>query len=202
MNVRGIGRVLYLVLSTVLVAVGVLWVKQPPKQLSAEEIAELRERYPVHEDYFHQMIGPIRIPIERWTLMMDSVVYGEVVGGSPHYPTIRVIRDTEGMFRRGDEIRLMTGADFVANCAVLDIGTRIVTPVSNRNYGGKISYYREVTYYVTEEGYLLSVYPEGAFAEPSFTGRTLEDYMSHCWRLRHFPSREMRERVDRLLGIE
>ncbi len=200
MRMRRIWPVFYLTLSTILVIGGVLWAKQPPKQLSEAEIAELRKEYPVHEDYFNQLIGPIRIPMERWTLMMDSVVYGEVVGGGPHYPTIRVIQDTEGMFRTGDEVQLLVGADFLDNCAALEIGTRIVVPVSNRNAGGKISYYREAAYYVTEKGYLLSVYPEEAFAEPSFTGRTLEDYLGSCWRLKHFPSREMREKVDRLLG--
>ena len=192
--------VLYLLLSTILVVTGLLWVQQPPKRLSEAEIAELREEYPVHEDYFNQLIGPIRIPMERWTVMMDSVVYGEVVGGSPHCPVIRVIRDTEGMFRAGDELQLSVGRDFIAHCAALEIGTRIVTPVSNQNPGGEISYYREVTYYVTEEGYLLSLYPEEAFAEPSFTGRTLEDYLGNCWRQKHFPSREMQEKVNRLLN--
>ena len=41
---------LYLALSTILVIGGVLWAKQPPKQLSEAEIAELRKEYPVHED--------------------------------------------------------------------------------------------------------------------------------------------------------
>ena len=64
--------------------------------------------------------------------------------------------------------------------------------VDRKHESRELGYARLCSYYVTEEGYLLSVYPDWVFGEEEdFTGRTLEEYLKKCREWKRFaPERE------------
>ena len=122
--------------------------------------------------------------------VMDSVVYAEVVeGGTPPRPMIRILQDTEGVFQPGEECSLSVGGYYAPYTAQFPVGTRIAAPMKREDRPSHtLRYERLSVYYVIEDKYLLSVYPDRVFrGETNFTGRTLEDYWTTCKLWKRFP---------------
>lgn len=182
---RWVAAVFYLVLASVLVGIGVWQVGKGPERLSEERIAELREEYPVYEGYYVDPLAPCsryshqREAVER----MGPAVYAEVVeGGTPPRPVIRVLRDTKGEFRAGEEYSLSVGRFCASYVARFPVGTRIAAPMWRSERVESELYYDHLSaYYVVEDKYLLSVYPDVLFGEEeNFTGKTLREYWRRC----------------------
>ena len=160
--------VCYLVLAGVLVGFGVRQVGKTPERLSEAEIAELREEYPILPLSFSCLMSYHIPSLDEVTEDMECFTYAEIVKDSDTYSnyryTLRVIRDTEGFYRPGEEI--LIGPDYRKNNGKphFRAGMKIV-------YGTYLSKYREGnpkdteytvigTYYVTDDGYVLSAFPE------------------------------------------
>ena len=185
----------YLVLSTILVVTGILWVQRPPKRLSEAEIAELREEYPLYKEYQPQTHPTLYAHQKEAVEYADSVACVEVLARSSHArPPVRVLEDSQGIFQVGEEFYLFTGTAYIGYTPNFSPGVKLVVPVfvDRKHESRELGYARLCNYYVTEEGYLLSVYPDWVFGEEEdFTGRTLEEYLKKCREWKQFaPERE------------
>lgn len=185
----------YLILSVFLVAAGIFWTQQPPKCLHEAEIAELRKEYPVYKDYNPEMSPSLYAHQREAVEDTDSVVCVEVLARSNHArPPVRMLGDSQGIFQAGEEFYLVTGTAYIGYTPNFSPGVKLVVPVLAdwEHESRELVYARLCSYYVTEDGYLLSVYPDRVFGEEEdFTGRTLEEYWKKCRSWKRFaPERE------------
>ena len=162
MRQRGWVAVLYLILATAFVAMGVWQVGKPPERLSEAEIAELREEYPVFPLAFPPMVDGRFPTLDELIVDVDFFVYGEVIEKYYNYRyTIRVIQDTEGFYEKGEEITIRNGIMFADYTVSFEEGMKIVYGAGVSKKDAKETGYIGVgTYYVTEDGYVLSAFPE------------------------------------------
>lgn len=152
--------------------------------LSDDEINELRKVYKRNNDGLerlpnHQIVN-IKNPDRRRITSNDSYVYFEVLSKpildyesySYYYMPVRVIADSENLFIPNSEVILSTST---ADTLVLDFekGKKYILPINvrYRNKFGILST-NYLGYYVTDDGYCLSVFPE---YDCQLTGHNLPD---------------------------
>ena len=183
----------YLVLTLILVGIITFFVcslnYNYGGKLSETQIAQLREQYPIYGIEVPEMVSMSEPSLERTIEIVDSFVYGEVMGEMTMYSQyistgnaaldkkreanginnvetffeykIRVIEDTEGEYQPGEEITIVSNAIFIDYDPVLHDGMKMVIPVARNRENPSCSGY-SVTgmYYVTDDGYALSAFPE------------------------------------------
>ena len=190
-------------LAVLLVSIAGLYMHETNRQLSAEQIDALREKYPLCGH-----IPPL-VSMRFYTMAEvmednDTFVYGTVEGemsvyskyistGDPELDkkrqengiadvydfysyTISVIEDTEGIYQAGDKIRIESNTVFIDFNPHLSDGMKIVIPVAGYSRpDGVTGFSTEGMYYVTEDGYVLSVIDEAMMMmEEPLSGVKLE----------------------------
>lgn len=159
------------------------------KCLSEDQIEELREVYPIYQlAYPPELSG--RFPsLDEAIEDVDSFIYGEVIGEletySEYIPTgipaldekqkrlghtdgetfyryrIRVIEDTEGVYQPGEELIMTSNMKYIDYKPQFKSGMKVVYGTVLSKYNPKETDYMTVgTYYVTDDGYALSAFPE------------------------------------------
>jgi hypothetical protein len=178
--------------------------KNPKQHLTTEQIAELREKYPIYGIEVPPMVDMRSPTLEETIEKAESFVYGEVVGDYTTYYknvstgheeldakrkangindvyefyeyTITVLDDTEGKHTKGEEITITANSDFIEYCPPLSDGMRVVVPViQTKDKTSRYYYGVEGMYYVTEDGYAISAFDEVRLAKTVYSGITLEE---------------------------
>ena len=190
-------------LAVLLFSLAGLYMHEANRQLSADQITALREQYPLcgHiPPLFSMRFYTMAEVMEN----NDTFVYGTVEGemsvyskyistGDPELDkkrqengiadvydfysyTISVIEDTEGIYKAGDKIRIESNTAFIDFNPHLSDGMKIVIPVAgDSGPDGVTGFSAEGMYYVTEDGYVLSVIDEARMMmEEPWTGIKLE----------------------------
>lgn len=152
--------------------------------LTQEEIDALRGQYPIVNPSAPtaMMVLPSLSEVME---LVDTFVYGEVVGqetveeslstgdealdakwqgagaGEVSFSvvTLRVIEDTAGLFAEGDEIALWENADLAVGPRLTE-GMRVVLPAVENDRQNRYDADCIGSYYVTPEGFVLSVFDE------------------------------------------
>ena len=164
-------------------------VNYPEERLSAEQVTELRDQYPVCGKKVPEMITLRTMEIDEVKNLVETFVYGEVVGDISKYNvttsvgnealaekrssngiedvfefyeyTISVISDSEGKYSKGDIITIASNADFIDYNPKLSEGMKIVVPVVQDDEKLSRNYYcLEGMYYVTPEEYAIAAFDE------------------------------------------
>lgn len=174
--------------------------------LTEDQILSLRDQYPVYTNDPPTM-STIDLPLERYKERMDSFVYGEVTGDistysfvnltgdaewdnkmaeiSPNrrttffeYP-ITVISDSEGKYKKGEQITIAANIMFKDCRPQLKKGMKVVFPAARDEEKPERNYYSLTgMYYITDEGYALSAFDEStAQMKKSYNGIKVEDLL-------------------------
>lgn len=156
--------------SLVAVLVGVLHEEPVPEErLTPEQIAALRDEYPLITTLAPPLVDLRRTNIEEIKEHVDSFVYGEVTGDimkftSPMYGFKRyeypftVIDDSQGKYATGEQITVAASMEFKDYNPQLYKGMKIVLRVSRDDEVPSRSYFgSEGSFYVTPDGYTLPV---------------------------------------------
>lgn len=140
-----------------------------PLALSTEEIAELREKYPIQNkvDPFATFETPslAEAAQEHGLLYVETIRYH-------HLGTYgaRVIADSKNRIAPGEEIDLKL--KLFGFLPSLEVGTQILVPaVENRH--GIWEAHSFLLHYVTEDGYILSVRTD-LYSDPTYNGYPLQ----------------------------
>ena len=164
---RWVAAVFYLVLASVLVGIGVWQVGKGPERLSEERIAELREVYPIYPMRFPDaQLASYRIPsLDELIEDTDCFIYGEITGDANTYTnhryTLRVICDTKGIYEPGEELTIPVDVRNRGYEPIFQVGMRIVYgTIASKKNPKDTGYITIGTYYVTDDGYVLSAFPE------------------------------------------
>ena len=171
------------------------------RRLSEEEITVLRETYPLCGNLsgLDMRYATMAEEIEH----NDTFVYGTVEGESSTYVksvlngerqpegtrpngsaflyeyysyTVSVIEDSEGIYQGGEKIQIEAPMSFVDFNPRLSDGMKIVVPILLDSESETLTYFGAMgMYYVTEDGYVLSVVDEALMEmEEPLTGVKLE----------------------------
>lgn len=189
-------------LAFAVVIVTIQLVNRGTDKLSDAEIADLRDEYPInyqdsglattidislkeaisYADTF--VYGRILGAIDEYTENIGSGISAiddmhADVGGMDEFSffgyTIEVIEDSEGLFSEGDLLYIEANTLFADTIPDLDRGMQMIIPVTDWQTETKTNRYnfaRTGMYYVTEDGYTLSVFQE--YATESLTGHTVQ----------------------------
>ena len=174
--------------------------------LTQEQILSMREQYPIYKNDA-PMVDTIDVPLQKVSERMESFVYGEVTGDvstysfvnltgnaewdnkmaqvSPNNKTtffeypITVISDTEGKYKKGEQITIAANVIFQECRPKLKKGMKVVLPVARDDEKPERNYYSLTgMYYITDEGYALSAFDEStAQMKRSYNGIKVEDLL-------------------------
>lgn len=175
-----------LIVCALCISIGVYQQNVGKKYLSEEQIEELREDYPVYQLAYPPQFSGGFPTLDQLIGDADTFVYGEIIedleiysknvltgipaidekkermGYSSEYTfgryRLRVIEDTENIFKPGDEIILSFNSEFIDYRPKFEKGMKVVFGVSLDQRG--TGYPTVGTYYVTDDGYALSAFPE------------------------------------------
>ena len=142
-------------------------------RLSEEQIAALRmeEKYRLYTngEFYWPMVFMTIPELDDAIETADAFVYAEVIGDwevtytayKQYIYPIRIIKDTEGKFQTGELFWLMNRYDVMDYLPQFEDGMQIVVGVKrDRNDPSRGGYLGIGTYYVTEDGYVLSAFEE------------------------------------------
>ena len=176
--------------------------KASEKKLTATQIEELRKIYPICDET-PPLVSMGLGSLETTKSIADSFIYGEVIGElSTHSTyistgikeldakreqygmntntyffeyTLKVINDTENKYKKGEQVTISANIIFKDTFPALSKGMKVVVPVAKNKGENSRTFYDIVgMYYVTEDGYALSVYTEDNVARTSLSGLTVE----------------------------
>ncbi len=173
-----------------LITIGIIVQNANDSRLSAQQVASLREQYPIAGIELPMLIS-IRnnIPLSEVIEFSDSFVYGEVLGDVSLYwvdastgntivdekraqngiaetytfyeYTISVIDDSEGKYEKGDQITITANIDFIDYNPKLEEGMQVVVPVvKDEHNDSRHSYCIDGFYYVTDSGHAISAFDD------------------------------------------
>jgi len=181
--------------------------KMTEDRLSEEQIAELREEYPICCVAVPPTIYYVKPTLKEIKEQSESYIYCEVVGEmSTHYVnastgkveldekrkangindvfefyayTVVVIDDTEGKYKKGETVTIAANAGFKDYDPKLSDGMKIVCPVSRDKKNEWRSYFGgDGTYYVTDDGYAISAFEEtSTYSRRSFSVIKVEELL-------------------------
>ena len=169
--------------------VGLVFLLQPIDRLSETQIAVLRSDYPIYELDNPPMMSAIIPTLDEYIEFTDCFVYGEVVGDMKTYSkyassgipeldekgrangitgietyyeySVRVLEDTEGIYQPGDILTIRNNIRFLDYRPKFENGMKIVFGAAGLEERPDITGCMTVgTYYVTDDGYALSAFPE------------------------------------------
>lgn len=195
-------------LAVLLFGLAGLSVYEANQRLSADQIATLRDKYPLYGD-MSTVMGSMRyMTMSEVIADHDTFVYGTVEGemsmyskyistGDPQLDekrkengitdiysyysyTISVIEDSEGIYKAGDKIEIESPAAFIDFNPHLSDGMKIVVPITRDSESDTLTYFvAEGMYYVTEDGYVLSAVDEDLMRmKEPLTGVKLEKLLT------------------------
>ncbi len=159
-------------LAGLLLAAGVILGRQilgNNDRLTSEQIAELREKYPVCAGC-PPTVNTRHPSLEEAKENSQTFVYGKVLGDVQYFTShsygfygyaLSVLGDSEGLYRPGDTLTVIANAAMEEYNPKLTDGMEAVMPVSPKEGTDRMYFGRAGFFYVTEEGYTLP-----AFAEP------------------------------------
>ena len=169
-----------------------------PDRLSETEIASRREQFPVIPASSHPTIDFIHPTLEQ--IIEDCAhppdenyqvcfVYGTIVGAVdigdtselslPHKCTIEVNTSTGRLFKAEELITLRLSQLFWGADPPLFDGETVVLPVyCDKTADGGCSSFFTGTYYVTDDGYVLSMFDEDFFSAQQLSGLKSETFMA------------------------
>ena len=156
------------------------------KQMPAEEIEALRDKYPVYGIKVPELLCMVSYTFEEAVKMADTIVYGEVTGDYEKYFAdivewyeypVSVIKDTEGLLPEGEQIYINHTEIMKDYYGPLSEGMRIIVPVIKDDDGENRYNYSVIgMYYVTEDGYVISAYDEAKLAEQVYSGMKVKQF--------------------------
>lgn len=144
----------------------------PEDRLTAQEIAALREVYPLCGK--PDLIEMRDVPLEEYIERADTFVYGEIVGEGRYFTkafgirdvefyeyTLTVLDDSEGIYENGTQITFVANALLEDSNPKLRDGMRMVVPVTaEEGVPGRTSFGTQGVFYVTEDGYAITAFDE------------------------------------------
>lgn len=156
-------------------------------RLSGEEIAELRQQYPMYGKKFPELAAIVWFSFEDVLKMADTVIYGEVTGDYEVYEgdvaewyeyPVSVIEDTKGLLSKEEQISINHTALLKEYYGELSEGMKIIVPVIKEKNGTNRYNYNVIgMYYVTEDGYVISAYDEESRADKVYSGMYVERFL-------------------------
>jgi len=179
---------LFLLLSTCVILV---LSNTKAEQLSPEQISILRSQYPVCGTETPYMLSMTKLTLEDCTNIADTFLYGEIEGDIQYYSknistgdieldqkraengisntydfyeyTLVILSDTSEKYEPGDRVTIAANVLFKDYNPQFQDGMRIVTPIrADQNNASRTYFGTEGTYYVTPDGYAISVFEEDA----------------------------------------
>ena len=179
------------------------------KPLSETEILDLRDQYPIYGIRIPETISMQEVTLEEYIQYdsLDSFVYGEVVGElstfgknistgyseldekinkyvvNPSHDfyeyTISVIKDTEGRYKKGEQITIAANILFINYNPTLSDGMKVVVPVLEDEPSINREWFHVIgMYYVTEDDYVISAYDEDKFlTRNNMSGMKVDDLL-------------------------
>lgn len=194
-------RKLFIIIPTLVLILSVCFVfvlnrNAKEDRLSEEQIAALREQYPICGS--HPLISVRRLTLPEVKDASETFIYGEVVEDISTYTvtsstgnatldekrkqngivdefefyeyTIEVISDTEGKREAGEKITIAANSDFKDYNPRLTDGMKVVVPVTaDKKVPARNYYLVDGMYYVTEDGYAISAFREDTATAKSIT---------------------------------
>lgn len=195
-------------LAVLLFSLAGLSIHETNQRLSADQIATLRDKYPLYGD-MSTVTGSMRyMTMSEAIEDSNTFVYGTVEGemsmyskyistGDPQLDekrkengiadtfsyynyTLFVIEDSEGIYQAGDKIEIESPVALIDFNPHLSDGMKIVVPITRDSESDTLTYFvAEGMYYVTEDGYVLSVVDEALMKmEEPLTGVKLEKLLT------------------------
>ncbi len=175
-----------LLLCTLCISVGIYQQTLSLSRLSEEQIENLRDEYPICSLDGPPAYSMRIFTLDEMINLADTFIYGEVESNMDSYSenistgipdldekraadgisnqvgfygyTIRIMGDSEGVCTPGDTIYVSNNADFFDYRPKFEKGMKVVFGVSLDQRG--TGYPTVGTYYVTDDGYALSAFPE------------------------------------------
>lgn len=174
------------------------------QRLTEEQIAELRQEYPICGD---MGLVSMKIPtISEIKEVYDTFVYGTVKGEMSTYSknistgsseldakrnnngigdtfefyayTVSVIEDTSEIYKAGDEISIVSNKEKIDFNPHFSDGMKVVFPAGSENgEDARVSYSVYGMYYVTEDDYAISAYDETQTMEKALSGIKVEELL-------------------------
>ncbi len=182
-------KFLFLILLVVVAVFMISTLTEKEERLSESEIKEMRTQYQVYGDINKVNplveVGTAKTTLKELSEKSDTFVYGEVVEEVPVYSAksyakfygykIRVIRDTKNIFSTGEEITIIANTVFKEYFPLLSEGMKVVLPISGNN--GRY-YFDLCVYYVTENGFIISVFDEKEIIDKEYSGIKVEKFLN------------------------
>lgn len=191
-------------ISLLITAAGVGWnqwnrYKEEKNQLTLQQIEQMRGEYPMAAapagmEYLWR-------PVEAKIGISDTFIYAEIIGGKNYYSRtvsmgddeldekleakggntftyfevpVRIIQDSEGLYREGDEITICANCIFEDTAPRMEPGMKIVASISNDSTGTQPDYRKSYGligfYYVSNDGYAIAAFPEYNPSTAEFDG--------------------------------
>lgn len=179
----------FLLVCTLCISMGVYQQSANLKRLNEGQIEELRKDYPIYQLTSPPEVFRRYPSLDEAIEDADSFIYGEIIGGMETYSeyistgipaldekqkrlghnsattfykyTLRVIEDTEGVYKPGEELTITSNMEYINYKPQFEVGMKIVYGTVLSKYNPKETDYMTVgTYYVTDDGYALSAFPE------------------------------------------
>lgn len=142
-----------------------------PACLMADEVAVLREQYPVCSGS-PPLIETVPLSLPDCAAAADTFLYGEIEGEAQYFSqsisdfyeyTLVILSDTSGKYEPGDRVTIAANVLFKDYNPQFQDGMRIVTPIrADQNNASRTYFGTEGTYYVTPDGYAISAFEEDA----------------------------------------
>ena len=170
----------------------ILTVSRYEERLSQAQIENLREQYPICGIDVNPTVDVIWPTLEQWKWNAATVVYGEAVSNSltseaSQYEMV-VIDDTEGLLTAGEKISTDIRQQYFDYELYPTDGMQLVAMADIATYKEEEPWVFNLgqTYYVTEDGYMISTFDENEYyggrrgyvvVESALSGLKLEDFM-------------------------
>lgn len=160
-----------------------------PDMLTEEQVAALREEYPVPK----YRVPPTASVVRPYTLkevkeLYDTFIYGQIMGDPHGKPirndySVRVEKDMNGKYQKGDVLSFRYTA-VVSECQPRrEEGMWFLMPVLEEEPGEYMTS-RDAMFYITDDGYVLPIYDEERYGRyfgldegVRLSGRKVEDVM-------------------------
>ena len=190
---KKIAIIISVVLLVLIGAVYVVYKNPVPKvTLSQEEIEELRELYPVNDET--PAIADMRVAsFEEYIDRSDCFVVAEVVSKPDKYYKkgivtdafikyeIRIIRDIWDSLEQ-DTIEISYNSMFDVGMPSMEVGSKFIIGGGYNSETGMLETNSNTMFYVTEDGYVLSVKSEES--KNRHTGSTVDDIINYIRRVK------------------
>lgn len=193
-----------IILAGAVLTVGYFKPFQPEDRLTEQQIAFLRDKYPIYGLKTPPTVDMAPPSLESGIRVADTFVYGEILEELPTYEkyipfgipafdgktegkglsntetfyehSVLVISDSEGLYEKGDVITIAANIIFKEHNPELKSGMKFVIPVSkDDDKEGRTQFSVSGMYHVTDDGYVISAFDE-ATSKQKLSGIKVESF--------------------------